>query len=241
VVWCALGIETDKGGVLKVIEVFTGGVGSGKSYHALSKGLAWVECRLRFRRYVVANFPVIRQNERWIYIPNEQLKPLELVRMSFERGWYGNESQCLLIIDEASVLFNARDWQLKGKERLDWIKFFAQSRKLGYDIVLISQDIRSLDRQVRSLADVEVKHLAFSRLPYLSWIPRILRLQISFAVSYALRTSFNGIPTVFAVWPWVAKRYDTMRLFDITYLSLAAEQSGSQDAGVGGPPRLAAS
>lgn len=217
-----------------MIRVFTGGVGSGKSYSALCEGLEWVECwSRRLRRYVVANFPVRFRDKdaerRWIFIPNP--RPQELVRLSIERGWSKREDSALLIIDEASVIFNARDWQ-GNKDRLDWIKFFAHSRKLGFSVILITQDLRSLDRQIRNLADVEVKHVSWKGIPWLSLVTRVLRVPIFWRVFYPLRTKFNGMVTVKVLLPWVARRYDTMRLFGVVEgEELEGVQEKSTDSG----------
>jgi len=39
-----------------------------------------------------------------------------------------------------------------------WINFFTQHRKLGYHFILISQNDRLIDRQIRGFLEYEVKH-----------------------------------------------------------------------------------
>lgn len=66
------------------------------------------------------------------------------------------EHQTLFIIDEAQILFNSREWQ--NRDRKEWVIFFTQHRKYGYDIIIISQFERLLDRQIRGCFEYEVNH-----------------------------------------------------------------------------------
>ena len=66
------------------------------------------------------------------------------------------EDYILLVIDEAQILFNSRAWNSKGRD--DWIRFFSNHRKYGYEIVLIAQFDKMLDRQIRSLLEYEYIH-----------------------------------------------------------------------------------
>ena len=64
--------------------------------------------------------------------------------------------QTLIIIDEAHELFNSRSWN--RKDRLAWCSFFRVHRKLGYDIILISQDDKCIDKQIRSILETCTLH-----------------------------------------------------------------------------------
>lgn len=64
--------------------------------------------------------------------------------------------QTLLVLDECSDLFNSRSWN--RSDRLTWISFFRQHRKLGYDCILISQDDKSIDKQIRSILETQYLH-----------------------------------------------------------------------------------
>ena len=77
-------------------------------------------------------------------------------KYEFEIGRKPKEGEILLVIDECQMLFNSRDWG--RKDRAEWLSFFTQHRKLGYEIVLIAQFDRMLDRQVRSLIEYEYIH-----------------------------------------------------------------------------------
>jgi zona occludens toxin len=181
-----------------MIELYTGFVGSGKSYHAVSRGTQIADAPLG-NRWVVANFPIKKKQKflakipilkrfvkehfvdpRWIFKINDELTVDYLIKTSHEKGWYGKESQCLLIIDEAGILFNSRDWNVKPAERKAWIAFLSQSRKFGYDVVFIVQDARMMDRQIRSLAEYEVQHKKLNN----AWFCKLLPVTAFACVSF---------------------------------------------------------
>lgn len=66
------------------------------------------------------------------------------------------ESQTLLVLDECQELFNTRTWN--RKDRLKWAAFFRIHRHYGYDVYLISQDDKVIDKQIRSILEHELEH-----------------------------------------------------------------------------------
>ena len=66
------------------------------------------------------------------------------------------ESQIVLIIDEAQIMFNARSWNVKGRD--EWIKFFSNHRHLGFDVILCCQFDLMIDKQIRSLVEYQIIH-----------------------------------------------------------------------------------
>lgn len=70
------------------------------------------------------------------------------------------EHQTLLVLDECQELFNNRTWA--RKDRLEWIAFFREHRKYGYDVYLISQDDKVIDKQLRSILQYRVEHRSVS-------------------------------------------------------------------------------
>ncbi|WP_367575495.1 zonular occludens toxin domain-containing protein [Lacrimispora amygdalina] len=53
-------------------------------------------------------------------------------------------------------MFNCRSWN--DRSRQQWANFFTQHRKHGYNIILISQFDRLINRQIRSLTEYEYRH-----------------------------------------------------------------------------------
>jgi zona occludens toxin (predicted ATPase) len=66
------------------------------------------------------------------------------------------EDQTLLVLDECQELFNSRSWN--RSDRLEWCSFFRQHRKYGFDVYLISQDDKVIDKQIRSILQYEWEH-----------------------------------------------------------------------------------
>lgn len=212
------------------IELYTGFVGSGKSFCATKLAINIIDAPLS-KKYVIANFPIrakrklfhfIYKDEkkyhplrRWIYKPNEELTVDYLINKSLEMGWNKKESSCLLIFDEASIPFNARTFN--RKDRLDWIKFLSQSRKFGYDVIFITQDARMIDKQIRALCEYEVVHKKLNNMFALSWLS-LLRLTVFAQVKYWNGTNARytrGQLRLIRYNKKVAARYDTLRLFEV--------------------------
>ncbi len=206
-----------------MISIYTGTVGSGKSYHALEVLLSKVWGK--FDRYAIANFPInyskkgskryIKETERFRFW--EDITPEKLIAYSIEKAFYGKEGYCTLIIDEAGIMFNSRDWQVESKKRKNWVNFLSLSRKFGYDIILITQVDRLLDRQIRTLAEYEVRHFKMTNHWYLKWLP--FKLHASSMFWY--NTKFNGKVELFTIKSYIAKKYDTMRIFNFNELKSA--------------------
>lgn len=151
-----------------MIYLYSGTPGSGKSYHAvvdIKKKLA-----RKTKNRVIANFPLsVDAGDRFEYWDNSEVRIDRLCAYSVEHLRRGVEGQALLVIDEAQCIFNSRDWNGKGivgsalkrdpETRMDWIKFFSQHRKFGYNIILIAQNDKMLDKQIRALVEYDVKHI----------------------------------------------------------------------------------
>lgn len=141
-----------------MIYLYSGTPGSGKSldtarviYHTLVRN-----------RPVICNFEIntdyVKHSDKFYFLSNTDLTPSKLIE--FSREYFGDkptrEGQILLVIDECQLLFNARDWQQSGRQ--EWLSFYTQHRKYGYDIILVAQFDRMIDRQIRSLIEYEIVH-----------------------------------------------------------------------------------
>ncbi|MGB4312439.1 MAG: zonular occludens toxin domain-containing protein [Natronincolaceae bacterium] len=195
-----------------MIRIFTGTVGSGKSYHAVELAIKKLKCFNR--NYVIANFPIKfkksekKMKERFIYVEDDEVTVKNFIELAVKHGFVGKESSCLIILDEAGIYFNSRDWQ-QQKDRFLWIKFFAQSRKLGYDVVLVAQSLTMIDKQIRMCCEYNVKHIKLRNYIWFAWLP----VQIFGAISFWSGGTFRGHLNFVMFKKWVANRYDTMRIF----------------------------
>lgn len=142
-----------------MIYLYSGTPGSGKSLHVAQI----IKNRLRANMPIIANFDInseyVKNYEgNYYYVENSELKVSDLETFSHEYFALHpfKEEAILLIIDEAQLLFNCREWD--GISRKAWISFFTQHRKYGYKVILIAQFDRMLDRQIRSLIEYEYIH-----------------------------------------------------------------------------------
>ena len=202
-----------------MIELYSGTPGSGKSLHTAK------EIRSRLRRsdrYIIGNFfvntkAIKKCKGTYLLKMNDELTPDFLLQFSRElsqkHGRRLKEGEILLIIDEAQLLFNAREWQ--NISRNGWLSFFSQHRHYGYDIILVAQFDRMLDRQVRCLLEYESIHRKVSRFGYLGLIIGLLthdNLYVAVKKWYPLREKvdsgmFFGTKRVFDI-------YDSYNHFD---------------------------
>ena len=143
-----------------MIYFYSGTPGSGKSLHVAKD----IYTKLFINKgNVIANFDINREiynkkkrKGKFTYVSNSDLTPGYFYEYAKENHILGKESQTLAIIDECQIIFNPRSWS--DKNRIDWINFFTQHRKWGYNFILISQFDRLVDRQIRSLFEYEIKH-----------------------------------------------------------------------------------
>lgn len=145
-----------------MISLYSGTPGSGKSLHLASR----LYNRISFvKAPTIGNFAcdfsaIKSPRGEYVFVSNLDLTPDYLIKYSQEYskkvGRRVKEGEILLVIDECQILFNARDWGQKN--RAEWCSFFTQHRKLGYEIVLVAQFDRMLDRQIRALIEYEWVH-----------------------------------------------------------------------------------
>ena len=141
-----------------MISLYSGTPGSGKSLDAAAK----VRASLKWYRPVIGTFHINKEclyknsKYEYTYINIYNLTPSFLVSYAKQHrpDKHNVEGSFLLVIDEAQRIFNSRDWN--SKNRNEWITFFAEHRHLGYDIILIAQNDRMLDRQIRALIEYNV-------------------------------------------------------------------------------------
>lgn len=191
-----------------MIYLYSGTPGSGKSLHTARD----IVNKLRRKQNVIANFAInldivkdtwrtdLQQNiikklrlkkkakkyQRKIgsftYKDNSELTVDYLIEYAKKNHKYGKEGQTLLIIDECAVLFNSRTWGDKGRNA--WINFFLSHRKYGYNLILVSQSDRLIDRQIRAFIEYDVKHRKANNLGTIGLLISLFRLQLFAAVSY---------------------------------------------------------
>lgn len=189
-----------------LITLYSGTPGSGKSLHAAEVTYNWL---VYAKKNVIANFPVNmqvlkysrsqrrkavwkkgyqpkkRKTGHFFYFSDDVISPKLLLKYRAKHHVPKKEKQTLLIFDECSSddLFNNRTWQNTGRN--NWITFFRQHRKLGFEIIFIAQSDKLIDKAMRSFVEYEIKHRKANNYKLLG---RILGLlsggALFFAVEY---------------------------------------------------------
>lgn len=196
------------------ISLYSGTPGSYKSYHAVKECIDW----LKLGRNLITNFPVnyskvIKKPVKGVYemVDNLSLTVDYLINFAVEHHKPSVKAQTLVVIDEASIKFNSRDFNVK--DRMVWINFFANHRHFNFDIILITQQDRMLDRQIRGLIETEYKHRALKNYKTFGFILDLIFhgcfmcVEIWYPCKLKCSSSFNIFHKR------IADCYDTMGLF----------------------------
>ena len=196
-----------------MITLYSGTPGSGKSYHGVALALRVLE----WGRFVIANFPLrftekqIKKgyDKRFFYRTNEEITINNLIYFAIENGMLdkAKESQALVVIDEAGGRFNCRDFA--KKDRAEWIDFFSQHRKLGYDFVLVAQNDRMLDRQIRGYIETEIRHRKVNNFGPFFFIPWPIFVGVEWWYTARIRVGSDWM--IFR--KSIADQYDSMKMF----------------------------
>lgn len=202
-----------------MIWLYSGTPGSGKSYHAVRDIVYRLKKKKGFHN-VIANFPISLNTKDFFYWSNFDMKIDTFYRFAQEKHKIGIEGQTLVVIDEAQIIFNSRNWNSNSGERMQWIEFFSQHRKLGFNFILIAQFDRMIDRQIRCLIEYEIAHLKVNN--YFRIIPITTFLAVQRWYGQKLKIDVEYI----FYRKSVAMYYDTMALFNNSNTGLADPADG---------------
>lgn len=124
------------------------------------------------------------------------------------------EGNGLLILDESQLIFNSRKWN----KNFDWIKFFTQHRKLGWNVLMITHSADMIDSQIRPLAEYAstYRNLQKVRLPVVG-LPLAPYPTFIVITRYAgLGAGSNAIHSrdLLRLPLWAACLYDSLEVFD---------------------------
>lgn len=196
-----------------MIYLYTGTPGSGKSLHVIKD----IVNKLKSGGNVISNFPIdvdrikVKKGKlgEFIYKPNQDLTVDFLMDYAKNKHIKGKEAQTLIIVDEAQGKFNSRDF--RDKDRKEFNYFFTIHRHLGYNVILITQADRLLDRQIRCLVEYEVKHRKINNFKFFRYIP--IKTFICITYWYGVRSILER--EMFLFNKKIASLYDSYALFDV--------------------------
>ena len=128
----------------------TGKLGNGKTLVSVSrikaKLLAGCPVATNIDLNLQSMFGKMAKDIRLIRVPDKPtVSDLNVIGCGNDS--YDESKNGLLVLDECGTWFNARNWQ--DKSRADVNNWFLHARKLGWDVILIVQDISIVDNQAR--------------------------------------------------------------------------------------------
>ena len=193
-----------------MIYFYSGTPGSGKSLH-MAKDI-FIKLNTK-KQNVIANFTInedlLKQKRgKFIYCDNCEISPKWLIKYALKNHTMGKEGQTLVCLDECQVLFNPREFT--RADRLEWITFFTQHRKLGYNFILVSQNDRLIDRQIRALIEYDVKHRKVNNFKVGIFLP--FPAFVSVTYWYGVRERIGA--EFFFYRKKLGKLYDSYKMFD---------------------------
>lgn len=217
------------------ITLYTGTPGSGKSFHAAKE---IVRC-LKRSCGLICNFPI---NEHYVrkpkahveYWDNSELTAERLVAYALEHHKIGKEGQTLVVIDECQIIFNCRDFG--RKDRNAWVTFFSQHRKLGFNVLLITQSDRMLDKQIRALVEDEVKHRKLNNYGFGGFFLSLLTFGRTWFIAITYWYGGNKLKLYSSVFPYYKRLgnvYDSYKLFSDMVTAGGDVCAGGDRAAVG--------
>lgn len=212
-----------------MIFLYTGTPGSGKSYHAAEV----VDRALRRKMPVIANFEVNlnpkKHKGEFIYIDTLDMTPDFFMSYAEEHFKPGrDEHQGIIIIDEAQIPFNSREGL--NRNRMKWISFFSKHRHYFYDIILITQHDRMIDRQIRSLVETEYKHRKLTNFGAKGWFMIVIFHKMFVGVRYWYPIQEKVSSEFFNLSKRVCRLYDTFKRFEVPSAQPAASDFAAKAA-----------
>lgn len=171
-----------------MIEAFVGRLGGGKTYYAVERIMKYISnggcvcsnisiVREEVKAFCRRNYSWEMSDEQYIYLEGEQIAQFHRFTPSGTPDMHS-----LVVIDEAHLWLNAREWNKASKELLS---FLTQSRKCFTDIIFISQDLKNMDKQIARLVQYvwRFKDMATWKFGFfqIKWpLPQFLRIQYDY-------------------------------------------------------------
>lgn len=168
--------------------------------------------KLRRKKKDIADMHKISKMPDFVEFDTYKVTPQFFIEYARKNLKKKKENQALIVIDECARIFNPR---ISRKDRIKWIDFFQIHRHLGYNIILISQHSRLLDRQITYMLEYNVIHRNAKNYKLLG---RILSLLSGGHLFFAIRkwAGVNEIESreLIRFRKSIANIYDTYQSFD---------------------------
>lgn len=154
--------------------IITGRLGTGKSLQAVGK----IQDYLLEGRVVAANFDLNleklvghnKKETKCFRLP-DQPTPEDIKSVGLGSLRRGEENHGLLVLDEAALFLNTRDFS--NKDRKDFINFIVHLRKMRWDVMILIQHLDILDKQIRNILGeliVYCRRWDRMKIPFLTFV-----------------------------------------------------------------------
>jgi hypothetical protein len=184
-----------------MIELYEGRLGGGKTYSAAVRmvdhirrgGIVCTNVELvwdEVKQYVAERFGLIAQDSQFIPLADDQIG---LFHRHTPSGT--SELPVLVVVDEAHLTFNSRDFAQTDKLYRETLTFLTQSRKVNTDIIFIAQSVLNMDKQFMRLVQFiwRFRDLAKWKIPGLGIaypFKQILAVQFDYDGKTIMQRSF---------------------------------------------------
>jgi hypothetical protein len=185
-----------------MIELFEGRLGGGKTYHAVIRivdhfrrgGVVCTNIELKFpeiKEYVSKKFRLRLKEEQYIALDDEHIG-------LFHRFTPSGTSALpvLVVVDEAHLTFNSRDYAKTDKLYRETLTFLTQSRKVNTDVIFIAQSVLNMDKQFMRLVQYiwRFRDMSKWKVPVIGigWpLQQMLAIQYDYDGNTILQKSLN--------------------------------------------------
>lgn len=229
-----------------MIYLFSGTPRSGKSLDTARDILRWLRAGKTVIGTMYINQDMVKGlRGKYIFVDIYEMHPDQFVAYAEKYLQKGKESQAKIVIDECYRILGAR---FQGDpNRRAWLEFFPIHGQLGYDVILIAQKDRQIDRQIRDLIEYDILHRKGNNAGNTGWL-----LSLFFGTFFVRIEKWYGTNDVLSrtVFPYRKKWgrfYDSYMAFDengrirkndlLQYIRPApAKPPAGKEQGAGGSP-----
>lgn len=198
-----------------MIEIYEGRLGGGKTYYAVRRMMEYMAAgghvssniHLKWDKvceYVLNKYSWKLVPEQYLFLDDDQIC---LFHRHTPCGSF--EQPSLVVIDEAHIWLNSRDWSQQSRELLT---FLTQSRHCFTDIIFISQAALNCDKQIMRLVQYIWRFRDMKKY-------RIAGIGVGWPLNQFLRVQFDqdGTTVLDSVFEWKEKAiyelYDSFVLY----------------------------
>ena len=226
--------------VIKLISLYSGTNGSGKSLHAMR----YIIAQLKAGRNVITNFDIdvsgfkkLKGKHYYVNTYDLSVKFLKIFAYKHhDLTKQGKEGQTLVVVDECQRKWNTRDFG--DTDRRSWLNFLPEHRKYRFNFLMIAPYDRMIDRQIRALFEYEVVHRKANNYKIIGLIFTIIGLPVFIAINYWYGMKAKCDSTWFIYSKKYGNMYNTFTIFDKhdeieKYRKLAEDEESAPDDGAG--------